>query len=209
MTEALHDVPAPTRAAVPTAAAPTAAAPAPRRAPAGRADGTDVPSDVDDLGEPDLRTRRTVPVGPAPQPSPDGFGLDLGATAGPWLVTYARRRVAGNASSCWATPDECLLVELLASEVVTNAVAHGPADGQVGVRTAYRDGVFSVMVSDESPELPVLREPDPTEVTGRGLHVVTNLATAWGVEPGAGGGGKTVWFTFELGCGYGEGPRQR
>ena len=46
-----------------------------------------------------------------------------------------------------------------------------------------------------------------TEVSGRGLHVVTNLATTWGVEPGA--TGKTVWFTFELARGYGTRARQR
>ncbi|MGW6132522.1 ATP-binding protein [Cellulomonas sp. NPDC055163] len=152
-----------------------------------------------------LPAQRTAPLLPAPQPSPDGFGLDLGAQAGPWLVTYVRRRVASNAACCWATPDESLVIELLASEVLTNAVVHGPADGHVVVRTAYRDGTFSVAVTDQSPELPVLREAHPTATSGRGLHVVDSSATAWGVDPTA--TGKTVWFTFRLARGYGTLPR--
>lgn len=153
------------------------------------------------------RAQRTVPVLPAPQPSPDGFGLDLGTQAGPWLVTYVRRRIASNAACCWATPDESLVIELLASEILTNAVVHGPAGGDVVVRTAYRDGTFSVAVSDQSTELPVLRDPHPTATSGRGLHVVDSSATAWGVEPRA--TGKTVWFTFRLARGYGTHARQR
>jgi anti-sigma regulatory factor (Ser/Thr protein kinase) len=175
-------------------------------APAGRAARTQLPADgaLSDLG---LRPQRTAPVLPAPQPSPDGFGLDLGAQAGPWLVTYVRRRIASNAACCWATPDESLVVELLASEILTNAVVHGPAEGHVVVRTAYRDGTFSVAVSDQSTALPVLRDLHPSATSGRGLHVVDSSATAWGVEPSA--TGKTVWFTFRLARGYGTHPRQR
>ena len=186
--------------------------PAPRRSarhthvPAGRPSHVHGSTGVD-LGEPVHRTRPAVPVGPAPQPSPDGFGLDLGAQAGPWLVTYVRRRIASNAACCWATPDESLVIELLASEILTNAVVHGPADGHVTVRTAYRDGTFSVAVSDESPALPVLREPEPTAISGRGLHVVDSSAAAWGVDPRP--GGKTVWFAFHLARGYRVRAHQR
>ncbi|WP_183295668.1 ATP-binding protein [Cellulomonas cellasea] len=148
--------------------------------------------------------RSAVPVRPAPEPSPGGYGLDLGAEAGPWLVTHVRRRAANVALGCGASPDEALVIELLASELVTNAVVHGPERAHVAVRTAFRDGAFSVAVTDEGSGTPVLRDPQPTELSGRGLHVVANLASAWGVEPGATGtgtGGTTVWFTVDLACG--------
>lgn len=146
--------------------------------------------------------RSAVPVLPAPEPRPGGHGLDLGAEAGPWLVTHVRRRAANVALGCGASPDEALVIELLASELVTNAVVHGPERGHVAVRTAFRDGAFSVAVTDDGAGTPVLRDPDPTELSGRGLHVVANLASAWGVDPGANGAaGTTVWFTVDLACG--------
>jgi len=147
----------------------------------------------------------TVPVRPAPGPGPRGHGLDLGAEAGPWLVTHVRRRVANVALGCGASPDEALVVELLASEVVTNAVVHGPERGHVAVRAGVRDGAFTVAVTDQGHGGPVLRDPEPTEPSGRGLHVVANLASAWGVEPGS--EGTTVWFTVELAAGVDGGPR--
>ncbi|MFS0701059.1 ATP-binding protein [Cellulomonas sp. 179-A 4D5 NHS] len=200
MLEAPEDLHAPSRAGVrpvsgrhrgrsgegaPGAAAPAAAAPAEHQGSSGRS---------------------AVPLLPVPQPGPGGHGLDLGAAAGPWLVTHVRRRVANVALGHGASPDESLVVELLASELVTNAVVHGPEHGHVGVRTAYRDGAFSVAVSDEGAGLPVLRDPHPTELSGRGLHVVANLASVWGIEPTT--AGKTVWFTVELTRGVDRGSRQ-
>ena len=47
--------------------------------------------------------------------------------------------------------------------------------------------------SDASHALPVLQEEDGhLRESGRGLHLVDALATAWGVIPHA--AGKTVWF---------------
>jgi anti-sigma regulatory factor (Ser/Thr protein kinase) len=138
----------------------------------------------------------TPPVLPVPPAGPGGDGLDLGAHADPRLVTHLRRRVANNALGYGASPDESLVIELLASELLGNAVSHGPAGGHVGVRTAFRDGAYRVAVTDESPVLPVVRDPHPTDPSGRGMHVLANLATAWGVEPGS--HSKSVWFTVEL-----------
>ncbi|MGW6129160.1 ATP-binding protein [Cellulomonas sp. NPDC055163] len=181
------------RAAEPRAAAPAATA----RAAAASAAVEPAATAPTAPTEPQDRSHTTAaPAQPAPQPGPSGYGLDLGAAAGPWLVTHVRRRVANVALGHGASPDESLVVELLASEVVTNAVVHGPDHGHVGVRTAYRDGAFSVAVTDRGAGLPVLRDPHPTELSGRGLHVVANLASAWGVELTA--AGKTVWFTVEL-----------
>ena len=83
--------------------------------------------------------------------------------------------------------DACLLV----SELVTNAVLHARSAVEVTVRT-FVDAI-RVEVRDEGPGLPqVLGGVDET-MAGRGLHIVEELATRWGVEPVA-EGGKVVWF---------------
>ena len=82
--------------------------------------------------------------------------------------------------------------ELLASELVTNAVMHG--QGRVTVLMAYDADGLSVTVYDDEPALPVQPEPDPLSLGGRGLQLVEVLADAWGVAPAASGFGKGVWF---------------
>lgn len=131
--------------------------------------------------------------------------MELVARAEPALVTRARRRVADQATRCGASEDESLVIELLASELLTNAVVHGPDGGQVGVRARYAHGAFTVAVSDESTEAPVVRSPRLADVHGRGLRVVEGLAKAWGVVPEP--GGKTVWFAVELERGHEPRPR--
>ena len=85
-------------------------------------------------------------------------------------------------------------VQLLVSELVTNAVVHAGSEAQVAVRLlpdALR--VEVVDHSDEGP-LPAPKEQPvpPGAESGRGLFLVERLATAWGVERIE--GGKSVWF---------------
>jgi anti-sigma regulatory factor (Ser/Thr protein kinase) len=82
--------------------------------------------------------------------------------------------------------------ELLASELVTNAVVHGR--GAVTVLMEYDADGLGVTVCDDEPALPVLPDPDPLSLGGRGLHLVAALSDAWGVDPSTGGPGKSVWF---------------
>jgi anti-sigma regulatory factor (Ser/Thr protein kinase) len=103
----------------------------------------------------------------------------------------ARRQVS-EVCSGWAAPlaDAALV---LTSELVTNAVRHG--DGDIEMRIIRTGKVLRVEISDASPELPRSAVLDPmTMEGGRGLHIVSALATSWGVDPRDGGGGKTVWF---------------
>ncbi len=82
--------------------------------------------------------------------------------------------------------------ELLASEVVTNALVHGDSDVDIHVRR-YPERV-RVEVRDSDPHLalpaPVLAEDEAEG--GRGLVIVSAMASAWGNSPS--GRGKTVWF---------------
>ncbi|WP_146075764.1 ATP-binding SpoIIE family protein phosphatase [Streptomyces sp. Ru62] len=83
--------------------------------------------------------------------------------------------------------------ELLVSEVVTNGLVHGDSDVYVYVRR-YPERI-RVEVRDSDPHLAqavtVPREEDQAE-GGRGLVIVSALASAWGNSPS--GRGKTVWF---------------
>jgi anti-sigma regulatory factor (Ser/Thr protein kinase) len=82
-------------------------------------------------------------------------------------------------------------VELLTSEVVTNAIVHGRSGPQLAV--TVDDGVVRVAVQDMSPELPVRRLGHVDDVSGRGVVIVEKLASAWGVERDR-NGSKQVWF---------------
>jgi anti-sigma regulatory factor (Ser/Thr protein kinase) len=83
--------------------------------------------------------------------------------------------------------------ELLASEVITNALVHGDTDVDIHVRR-YPERV-RVEVRDSDPHLalptPVALNNDEAE-GGRGLLIVSAMASAWGNSPS--GRGKTVWF---------------
>jgi len=102
--------------------------------------------------------------------------------------------------AAWGMADLSGDTELLASELVANAVEH--ANGQsidfVLRRLADADGQAAVTceVSDSSPILPRAREASPDAERGRGLAIVTALASASGVR--ASPAGKTTWFTLAL-----------
>lgn len=82
--------------------------------------------------------------------------------------------------------------ELLASEVVTNAVRHGGPVIELAV--AVDAGSFTVRVSDGSVRLPAVRDDsDRDDPSGRGLRMVEQVAAEWGVDPES-DVGKTVWF---------------
>jgi serine phosphatase RsbU (regulator of sigma subunit)/anti-sigma regulatory factor (Ser/Thr protein kinase) len=81
-------------------------------------------------------------------------------------------------------------VELVVSELVTNALLHGSAP--VVLRLSTIGGRVRVEVEDGGRELPVRMRTDPTAMTGRGLSLVARLSSEWGVEP-AEGRGKVVW----------------
>lgn len=81
-------------------------------------------------------------------------------------------------------------VELIASELVANAVMHAHTDMSLSVDLAD-DGV-RVSVTDGSEVLPRWTLTSATATSGRGLLLVKQLSRRWGVDllPGA---GKSVW----------------
>ena len=89
------------------------------------------------------------------------------------------------------------LLELLAAELLANAVVHGPAGGRVVVDVTRDGDRVRVAVRDQSPTAPRLRHAGPTELGGRGIALVDALSDGWGVDD-HGGGGKTVWFVVDV-----------
>jgi anti-sigma regulatory factor (Ser/Thr protein kinase) len=84
------------------------------------------------------------------------------------------------------------LLVLLVSELVTNAVAH--ADPPVTLRVHVDDERTRVEVTDGVREVPVVRNPPPTALGGRGVMFVDRLASSWGTVPESGAAAKAVWF---------------
>jgi anti-sigma regulatory factor (Ser/Thr protein kinase) len=92
---------------------------------------------------------------------------------------------------------ERLLVDtaaLLTSELVTNAVVHGGGP-TLNVGVTDEDEILRVAVTDQNPQLPVLRRVGDGDMNGRGLAIVDELADKWSVTEID--GGKTVWFSID------------
>ena len=108
-------------------------------------------------------------------------------------IRRARSWVRNRIQAAGASAETVRTAELLTSELVTNAVKYGPADGRITVTTQEGHGVLGVTVSDDSHCPPVIRDPHPTDVGGRGIRMVDTLANDWGVHMHQ-GDGKSVWF---------------
>ena len=83
--------------------------------------------------------------------------------------------------------DDALLV---VSELAANAVTH--ANSSLRIRLSLKESTLRIDVIDSGAGTP---EPQPTSNTaehGRGLHLVTALTSAWGLEAMP-DGGKVVW----------------
>jgi len=85
-------------------------------------------------------------------------------------------------------------LELLTTELVTNAVRYGGEPIEVRLRRAA--GSVRISVSDGGSGVPQVRHVPPTATGGRGVALVDTLAQRWGSE--AAGTGKTVWFELSL-----------
>lgn len=149
---------------------PTAAAP-----PAGGADdaedGAPVPADVDVDSILLPGERQSVAIGRH------------------WVVrTAATRGAVGMTNQ---------VLELLSSELLANAVLHGPVQTGIGVQLVVTDDVARVSVSDGAETSPVVMRTDPSALSGRGMAIVEAMSSRWGVEVHE-DGGKTVWFELDL-----------
>ena len=103
------------------------------------------------------------------------------------------RRLARRALARWDLEELTDQVELLVSEVVTNAVRY--AERPITLRLLRTD-VLRCEVGDDVPQLPRLRQARATDEGGRGLYLVNKLARNWGATRLS--TGKVVWFELAL-----------
>jgi anti-sigma regulatory factor (Ser/Thr protein kinase) len=154
---------------------------------------------------PGTRHDRHLPVPPAIQPGlpavaewPLRTFLELGAL--PSAVACGRLHVRQVLWE-WGLSGMSSTVELVATEVLTNAIA---ASGELARRPPIKLWLLSdkaqvtILVQDSNPRPPVRVDAEPQDEAGRGLLLVDSLSTRWGWCPGE-RGTKTVWAVIEEG----------
>jgi PAS domain S-box-containing protein len=119
--------------------------------------------------------------------------LDTGSVAiwdlpdDPAVVGDARAQVSGRLRS-WGLEELTFVTELVASELVTNAIRYAAPPIQLRL---IRDRSLICEVSDASSTSPHLRRARTMDEGGRGLMLVAQLTEAWGTRHT--GTGKTIW----------------
>lgn len=139
-----------------------------------------------------------------PTGSPNGAGDEstVIVVASDLTAVADARSHLGEVAALWLL-DDLPTLELVASELITNAIVH------TGSRPVVRlanlgDGCVRLEVADEAPERPVRIVPYEQHTRGLGLHIVDALCESWGVtEPGP--SSKVVWATLRL---EGDGARR-
>ncbi|MFI8219973.1 SpoIIE family protein phosphatase [Streptomyces sp. NPDC085932] len=99
----------------------------------------------------------------------------------------------------WGLDEVSDSIELVTSEIVTNALIHADSDVDLRLRE-YPDHLrLEVRDADPAPPVPAsilaLEEENEYAEHGRGLVIVESLSSDWGNSPS--GRGKTVWVDVE------------
>jgi anti-sigma regulatory factor (Ser/Thr protein kinase) len=84
-------------------------------------------------------------------------------------------------------------ITLCVSELVTNALDH--AEPPFELRLFCWEDRVRIEVRDASEQRPVQKELSPSALRGRGMYLVSNESSTWGVDPQP--RGKSVWAEFE------------
>lgn len=116
-------------------------------------------------------------------------------------IRRGRSFAVGAARDLGAGPRALAVVELLASELITNAVKFGGRDGVVSVAVRADGALLRIEVSDGSRRSPAVDPDRPAHLGGHGMKLVETLSEDWGVVPGR-AGGKTVWLTLAPDCAF-------
>jgi signal transduction histidine kinase len=95
-----------------------------------------------------------------------------------------------NAEAAGCVDDASLII----SELLTNAATAGGTQTKLHINV-HRDHIH-IGVYDNGPGWPKMQRPTPDQGHGRGLQIIDQLATDWGVE--ASGPGKEVWADIAI-----------
>jgi anti-sigma regulatory factor (Ser/Thr protein kinase) len=103
------------------------------------------------------------------------------------------RRLADEALQSWDLADRADDVLLVTTELVQNVTKHTDDGGEL--RVSLDGDAILVEVTDTNPRLPLVLQPEPGRVGGRGMLLIAAVARSWGTRPAAWAGrkGKTVW----------------
>jgi anti-sigma regulatory factor (Ser/Thr protein kinase) len=113
----------------------------------------------------------------------------LALTAQPPPLGPLRARIADLLAQ-W--PDEAVAdLQLVVTELVTNAYLHGQPPVQFSLLHPATNGVLRVEVTDRGSGTPRVRHPDQDTQHGRGLLLVQACSLRWGFATGP--DGNTVW----------------
>ncbi|MFI6335831.1 SpoIIE family protein phosphatase [Streptomyces sp. NPDC050535] len=124
-----------------------------------------------------------------------GGRLQQHVAAGDPEALVGARHMIRAAVVTWDAAERADEIELVADELITNALMHTEGSAIVTLRALTgTDRRLRVEVEDSSSALPRRREAGESGVSGRGLLLVDRLTDVWGVE--ARGGGKCVWCEF-------------
>ncbi len=116
---------------------------------------------------------------------------DAKLESSPASVREARRFVRQSLQARHIRDDVTATVELLTSEVVTNAIVHAGTPCELAV--AIQPDRVRVEVLDASGAIPIRIQGPVDAISGRGLQIVERLALRWGCERRS-RAGKRVWF---------------
>ncbi|MFE3450776.1 ATP-binding protein [Nonomuraea sp. NPDC059194] len=100
------------------------------------------------------------------------------------------RRLTRTRLAAWGLEKVGDVVELLVSELVTNALRH--TSGPCRLSLTAEDGLLRCEIEDTSTDQPRLRSDRALIEDGRGLHFLAALACCWGSSRTQ--VGKVVWF---------------
>jgi anti-sigma regulatory factor (Ser/Thr protein kinase) len=123
---------------------------------------------------------------------------ELSLAALPTAPACARGHVRSLAHE-WGLADLADTAELLASELVTNAIQASArlktlATPVVRIRVTSDRESLTVHVWDANEAVPIRHEAGPDDDGGRGLMIIDALSAAWGSYPDS--TGKSVWATI-------------
>ncbi len=117
--------------------------------------------------------------------------------ATPASVLHARR-FTRQLLSAWEVDHDCATsVELVVSELITNAARHG--EDHIEIALSYTGHLLRIEVTDDSHRMPKTSkgsEDGQESTSGRGLRLVEAFATRWGVQ--SQDLSKVVWAEFDL-----------
>ena len=117
------------------------------------------------------------------------FDIDHDVTAHVWLVAPYTSLLTS-----WGVADGSVqTLQLLVSELVSNAVLHG--DGPIHMAVSEKDpaaGLVRVEVHNGGEMVPVMRRAHRDDLSGRGLRLIDELSRGWGTH--CADGRTMVWL---------------